>query len=96
MNNSNHDVLPLEKSGDDKTKGVITIADFMLNKVNSQRLPKSKKVKVLNFPGATSTDIVNKMNYILIDKPQVLIAHSGTSNLTNDMNLLNNVKKNSQ
>ena len=96
MNNSNHDVLPLEKSGDDKTKGVITIADFMLNKVNSQRLPKSKKVKVLNFPGATSTDIVNKMNYILIDKPQVLIAHSGTSNFTNDMNLLNNVKKNSQ
>ena len=66
----------------------------MLKKVNSHGLLKSKKVEVLNFPGTNTTDIVNKMDDILEDKPQSLIAHLGTNDLTNDVNLLNNVKKN--
>ena len=54
---------------------------------------KSKKLEVLSFPGATSTDIVNKIDDILVDKPQSLIVCGGTNDLTNDVNLLNNVKK---
>ena len=65
----------------------------MFNSVNSPGLPKSKKVEVLNFPEATTTDIVNKMDDILEDKPKSLIVHVGTNDLTNDVNLLNNVKK---
>ena len=83
----------MKKSGDDITKNVIIIGDSMLNNVNSRGLSKSKKVEALNFPGATSTDIVNKMDDILEDKPQSLIVHLGTNALTNDVNLLNNVKK---
>ena len=63
----------------------------MLKKVNSHGLSKSKKVEVLNFPGTTSTDIVNKMDDILEDEPQSLIVHLSTNDLTNDVNLLNNV-----
>ena len=63
----------------------------MLKKVNSHGLSKSKKVEVLNFPGTNTTDIVNKMDDILEDKPQSLIVHLGTNDLTNDVNLLNNV-----
>ena len=81
----------MKKSSDDRTKNVIIIGDSMLNNVNRRGLPKSKKVEVLNFPGATSTDISNKMDDILEDKPQSLIVHVGTNDLTNDMNLLNNV-----
>ena len=33
------------------------------------------------------------MDYILEGKPQSLIVHVGTNNLTNDVNLLNNIKK---
>ena len=33
------------------------------------------------------------MDDILEDKPQSLIVHAGTNDLTNDVNLLNNVKK---
>ena len=81
----------MKKSSDDRTKNVIIIGDSLLKKVNSHGLSKSKKVEVLNFPGTTSTDIVNKMDDILEDKPQSLIVHLGTNDLTNDVNLLNNV-----
>ena len=63
----------------------------MLNNVNSCGLSKSKKVEVLNFPVATSIDIVKKMEDILEDKPQSLIVHVGTNDLTNNINLLKNV-----
>ena len=63
-NKSDCDVLPLKKSSYDRTKNVIIIGDSRLNNVNSCKLSKSKKVEVLNFPGATSTDIVNNMDGI--------------------------------
>ena len=65
----------MKESSDDKTKNVITIGDSMLNNVNSRGLSKSKTVEVLNFPEATSSDIINKMDDILEDKPQSLIVH---------------------
>ena len=66
----------------------------MLNNVISRGLSKSKNVEVINFPGATSTDIVKNIDKILENQlPKSLIVHVGTSDLTNDANLLNNVKK---
>ena len=77
----------IAKSSDDRTKNVIIIGDSMLNNVNSHGLLKSKKVEVLSFPGATSTDIVNKMVDILKGKTQSLIVHVDTNDLTNYVNL---------
>ena len=37
--------------------------------------------------------IVDKIDVILDDKPNSIILHVGTNDLTNDVNLLNNVKK---
>ena len=74
-------------------KEVIIIGDSRLNNVNSRRLSKSKKVEVLNFPGATSNDILGKIDDVLNRKPESLIVHAGTNDLTNEINLLNNVKK---
>ena len=66
----------------------------MLNNVISRGLSKSKNVEVINFPGATSTDIVKNIDKILESQlPKSLIVHVGTNDLTNDANLLNNVKK---
>ena len=53
-NKSDYDGLPLKK------------IQSMLNNVSG--LSKSKNAEVLNFPGATSTDIVNKMDDVLEDK----------------------------
>ena len=55
----------------------------MLNNINNRGLSKTKKVYVLNFPEATSTDILT----------QLIIIHVGTNDLTNDVILLSNVKK---
>ena len=54
-------------------KDVVIIGDSMLNNVNSCGLSKSKKVEVLNIPGANSTHIVNKMDDILVDKSKSIL-----------------------
>ena len=71
---------------------MLTAADYQNQKCGAIKL-KLLKVELLNFPGATSTDVVNKVDDILVDKPQSLIVHVDTNDLTNDVNLLNNVKK---
>ena len=90
---SNSIETSLEKSKERETKDVIVVGDSTLNNINSRGLSKSKKVEVLNFSGATSVDIVDKMDVILDHKPKSIIVHVDTNDLTNDVNLLNNVKK---
>ena len=63
----------------------------MLNNINAHGLSKSKKVGVLNFPRATSSDIVNEIDEVLKGKPGSLIIHIGTNDLINNINLLTNV-----
>ena len=65
----------------------------MLNNIKSRGLCKSKKVDVLNFSGATSEDILTKIDDVLDEKPASLIVHVGKNDLTNEINLLSNAKK---
>ena len=65
----------------------------MLNNINSRGLSKSKEVDVLNFPGATSPNVLTKIDDVLNKKPASLIVHVGTNVLTNDKNMLSNVKR---
>ena len=58
-----------------KSKNVVIIGDSMLDNINGKGLFKSKKVNVLNIPGATSSDIVDKIDDVLEWKPESLIAH---------------------
>ena len=74
-------------------KEVIIIGDSMLNNINSRVLSKSEKVEVLKFPGATSRAIVGKIDDVLNQKPESLIVHVGTNNLTNEISFLKNIKK---
>ena len=94
-NGNNQDDASNEKSSNDgRSKEVIVIGDSMLNNVNSRGLSKSENVKVISFPGATSIDIVENIDRILENQqPKSLIVHVGTNDLTNDVNLLNKVKK---
>ena len=65
----------------------------MLNGVNEKGLSKSHNVKVKNYPGATSENILDKIDDLLKVKPDFLLGHAGTNDLTNNVNLLNSVKK---
>ena len=101
-NNGNQKEINSDKDNDSpcdgngiekKSKKVVIIGDSMLNNINSRGLSKSKEVDVLNFSGATSADIVSKIDDVLNKKPASLIVHVGTNDLTNDVNLLTNAKK---
>ena len=76
-----------------KSKNVVIIGDSMLNKINGKKLSKSKKVNVLNIPGATSGDIIGNIDEVLEGKPESLIVHVGRNDLTNSVNLLGDVQK---
>ena len=84
-----------EKGIEDQLNKVVIIGDSMLNNISSRGLCKSKEkeVDVLNYPGATSADILNKIDDVLNEKPASLIVHVGTNDLTKDINLLSNAKK---
>ena len=67
--------------------------DSNSSNINSRGLSKSKEVDMLNFPGATSSDVLMKIDYVLNKKPASLIVHVGTNDRTKDINLISNVKK---
>ena len=90
---NNNDSLHEEKGIEDLSNKVVIIGDSMLNNINSRGLSKSKDVDVLNFSGATSSDFLTKIDDVLNKKPASLIVHVGKNDLTNDINLLSNVKK---
>ena len=96
-NSDKVDDVPLKRSinktpNNKTSNNVVVIGDSMLNNINARGLSKSKKVDVFNFPGATSSDIVNEIDEVLKGKPESLIINIGTNDLTNNINLLANVK----
>ena len=68
---------------------------FYVKQCEQLRAIKIKNVEVINFPTATSTDIVENLDKIVENQqPKPLITYVGTNDLTNVVNLLN--KKNSK
>ena len=66
----------------------------MVNGISEKGLSVNHKVKIVNFPGGTSEKILEKLDDIIKEQPEDLIVHVGTNDLTNNVNLLTNVKKN--
>ena len=60
----NNDFLHEEKGIEDLSSKVVIIGDSMLSNINSRGLSKSKEVDVLNFPGATSSDVLTKIDVL--------------------------------
>ena len=65
----------------------------MLNSINEKGLSHKHRVKVVNKPGATSERILEESGGAIKSKPEHLVIHVGTNDLTNGINLLNNPKK---
>ena len=89
----------IKNSNSEKKIGKVKIAvtgDSVLNGANGKGLSKSHNAKVKHYPGATSEDILDKIDDLLKVKPDCLLVHVGTNDLTNNVNLLNSVKTNGQ
>ena len=91
LNSSCDNDVPLEQCNEKRSKkreNVIIIGDSLLNNINSCSLSKSKKVKVINNPGAASDVIEQELETTAKENFEIntLIAHAGTNDLTNNIN----------
>ena len=65
----------------------------MVNDISEKGRSVNLKVKIVNFPDGASEKILEKLDDIIKEQPDDLIVHVGTNDLTNNINLLTNVKK---
>ena len=65
----------------------------MLTGISGKRLSKKRNVSVTSFSGGTSEKIIQKVDDLLKNKPDDIVIHAGTNDITNRVNLLNSVKK---
>ena len=75
-----------------KTKVVVT-GDSLLNGISEKWLSRSHQVTFKNFPGGTSENVLEETENLIGDKPDCIIIHAGTNDITNDINSSNSVKK---
>ena len=74
-------------------KKVIVLGDSMLWHQKPHILSKSgNKVNIKFYPGATTEDITDHLRPAMRKKPDAIIIHTGTNDLTNDVNTMKNVR----
>ena len=86
-----------DKTVEQKKRVVIT-GDSMLNGIHEKGMSNNYRVKVNNFPGGTSTTILENIDQSVKSKPGCLIVHAGTNDLANGTmkKIVKQVKKVSQ
>ena len=94
-NKSTHNKVSSQGNGEsnDRKKVVVT-GDSLLNGINERGLSRPHKVNIQNFPGGASETILEELDTLVASKPDCIIIHAGTNDLTNGINSLNSVKKN--
>ena len=65
----------------------------MLTGISGKGLSKKHNVSVTSFSGGTSEKIIQNVEDLLKNKPDDIMIHVGTNDITNRVNLLNSVKK---
>ena len=80
------------KGNNSKLKVVVT-GDSMLTGINKRDLSKHQNVKTQNFPGGITETIFDKVETLVVEKPDCIIVHAGTNAIMNGINSLNSVKK---
>ena len=65
------------------------VGDSILNGINKKGLSKKRHiVKVRSHPGATSEDLVDHIKPVARRKPDMVILHVGTNDISNDVKTL--------
>ena len=76
--------LPVRK------KRIVLTGDSLVPDISEKSFSVNHKVKLLNFTGEK---VLEKLEKIIKENPDNLIAHVGINDITNNINLLRNVKK---
>ena len=65
----------------------------MVKHINGPGISKNDQVQVKTHPGATTDDIRDYIKPTIRQKSDIVIVHSGTNDLTKDVNTMNRVRK---
>ena len=65
----------------------------MVKHINGPGISKNDQVQVKTYPGATTDDIIDYIKPTVRQKPDIVIIHSGTNDLTKDVNTMSRVRK---
>ena len=76
-----------------KNKKVVVTGDSLLNGISEKGLSRDHQVTVKNFPGGTTEKVLEEIENLVADKPDYIIIHAGTNDITKGINSLNSVKK---
>ena len=69
------------------------VGDSVLTGISGKDLSKKHNVSVTSFSGGTSEKITQNFDNLLKNKPDDIVIHVGTNDITNGVNLFNSVKK---
>ena len=96
LNDSIESEIPREEAHKiklNKKKKVIVTGNSLLNGIREKGLSRDHQVTVKNFPSETIEKVLKEMENLVADKPDCIIIHAGTNDITNGINSLNSVKK---
>ena len=85
-------VLALKKGNSNRTpaqekKKIVLTGNSIVNGISEKGLSVNQEVKTVNFSGGTSGKILDKPDDIIKEKPDDLIVHVGTNDITNNVNV---------
>ena len=87
------DNIKIKSSGDRKTK-IMVAGDSLVKYLQREELSSKKNnVKVITHPGSTTEDMLDYIKPIARRKPDTLIIHTGTNDLTNGVNTMKKNRK---
>ena len=76
-----------------RKKKIALTGDSMVNCISEKGLSVNHKVKIVNFPCGTNEKILEKLDDIIKEKPDDLIVHVETNDITNNANLFDQRSK---
>lgn len=72
-------------------RNILFVGDSMPTGISGKGFSKKHNVSMTGFSGGTSKNTIQNTDDLLKTKPDVIVTHAGTNDITNGVNLLNSV-----
>ena len=72
---------------------IIITGDSMIKHVNGREVPRDNSVKIRCHPGATRDDIIDYVRPIALKKPDMIMIHTSTNEIQNQVNTFQKLRK---
>ena len=92
--NNDSNLIKLQSANSSAVKKeAFIIGDSMIKYVNGRVVSRNDPVKVRSYPGATTDDFIDYVRPTVRKKPNLIIIHTGTNDVQNNVNTLQKIRK---